>query len=127
MGDGRPARSGLTFESTLIAPRSSGGLLPQPAASMRPSSSSARPADRRAPVTLGPLAGARRGLGGLRAQRSLVSVFARLLDDPAARTALERVGELQVLAHALAVSQDDDVLAAADRLSLVAVDRDLVD
>src|SRR6185503_5604814 len=127
MGDGRPARSGLTFESTVIAPRRSGGLLPQPAASRMPHISSTRLADLRGPITLWPPAGTRRGLGRPRSQGSLVRVFPRLLGHPASRPALECVGELEILPKTLPVSENNDVLAAAERLGLVAVDRDLVD
>src|SRR5215468_2277683 len=115
MGDGRPARSGLTFESTVMEPRRSGGLLPHPTASAIAHASSRR-------RTLRPPGALRRGLRSTRAERRLVGVFAHFLDDPAARPALERVGELEILPQALPILQGDDVLAAAHRLRLVAVD-----
>src|SRR5258705_5408540 len=120
MGDGRPARSGLTFDSTVIAPRRRGGLLPHPTASAMAHASSRR-------LTLWPPGALRRGVGSPRSERSPVGVFSGFLDHPAARPALERVGELELLPQALSVLQDDDVLAPPDRLGLVAIDRDLVD
>src|SRR5262245_48679547 len=122
IGEGRSARSGLTFESTVIAPRSRGGLLlhatTSTAAPRRP-----RPDQRR---TLRPSTAARGGIGG-RAPRSFHGFLSRFLNEPAARPMLERVDELRLLPDPLAFLQVDVVLAAARGARVVAVDRDLVD
>src|SRR5262245_47373993 len=127
MGDGRPARSGLTFESTVMEPRKRGGLLPHPTATAIPNARSSRLVDRRAAITLRSPGALRRGVRGPRPDRRPVGVFVDFLDDPAARPALECVGELETRLQALPILEGDDILAPARRLGLVAVDRDLVD
>src|SRR5207344_1238557 len=98
---------------TLIVPCRRGALLPHPTVSAMLHASSSRLRDHREPITLGPPAATRSGLRGPRSERSPVSVLAGFLDHPAARPALERVAELELLPQALTVLQDDDVLAPA--------------
>src|SRR5262245_33539799 len=132
IGEGRPARSGLTFDSTVIAPRSRGGPL------LHATRSAATP--RRAPtrallvhlVTLDGTStlrfpGAPGGRVRGRSARSLHRFLSGFLNEPPARPVLERVGELGVLPDPLALLQVDVVLATARGARLVAVDRDLVD